>query len=138
MKKQIVYFLFFTFIRIFSVSAQNSIAIDGSKKAGNDSLRYEIGGLIKSRLNDIVTVQYNPQEKLPAKNTLGNFSKYFESVIFGFKTTGWLDIADVKVISCGKGILKLKILNEKSQMLINEEKVDHFAVGNKVKFIWKE
>ena len=138
MKKRIVYILFFTFIKILSATAQTTNTIDASENTIKDSVRFEIEGIIKSKSNDFVTIQYSPQKKLPAKNTYGNLSKYFESVIFGFKTNGWLDIADVTVASSEKGILKLKILNEKSQMTINEEKVDHFAAGNKVKIIWKE
>ncbi len=120
------------------LSAQNNSAQSYSGNSVADSITLELPGIIKSKVNDIVTIQYSDAENIPAKNIKCTLSKHFDSVVFGFKTTGWLDIADVQVITCEKGILKVKIISEKSDMTINDQKVDHFKPGNEVKLLWKE
>lgn len=137
MKPKIFLLLIF-FLFSVSVFAQNSSNQSYSSNATPDSITIELPGTIKSKLNDIITVQYTEAVNLPTKNIKCTLSKHFDSVVFGFKTTGWLDIAEVQVISCEKGILKLKMISEKSQITVNDEKVDHFKVGNEVKIIWKE
>jgi hypothetical protein len=103
-----------------------------------DSVHYEFQGKILSKNGDIVKVQQTDTSRLPAKNTLGILSKYFEKVLFGANVTGWLDVGKMKIIAIDKGIITMKLLEEKSMITIDGKQEDHFQPGFMVKFIWKE
>lgn len=135
--KQLIIFLLFILFQTSFLFGQNSSNQSYSGNSLADSITVELPGTIKSKVSDIITVQFSEAENIPLKSTIATLSKHFDSVVFGFKTTGWLDIGNVQVISCEKGMLKLKLISEKSPMTVNDQKVDHFKPGNEVKLIWK-
>ncbi len=103
-----------------------------------DSTSFEFQGKILSKNNDIVTVQQTDTARLPVKNTLGILSKYFEKVLFGANVTGWLDVGKMNVLKTDKGIVTMRLLEEKSMITIDGKQEDHFQPGFVVKFIWEE
>jgi hypothetical protein len=114
----------------FSFSQSNSTT--------KDSTSYEFQGKILSKNNDIVRVQQTDTGRLPIKNTIGILSKYFEKVLFGANVTGWLDVGKMNVLKTDKGIVTMRLLEEKSMITIDGKQEDHFQPGFIVKFIWKE
>jgi hypothetical protein len=59
-------------------------------------------------------------------------------MIFGAKTTGWLDVGEMKIQSVENNIVTMVLLEEKSIITINGQKEDHFKPGFTVKFGWNE
>jgi hypothetical protein len=118
------------FIFNFSFSQSNT----GTK----DSTSYEFQGKILSKNNDIVSVQQTDTGRLPIKNTIGILSKYFEKVLFGANVTGWLDVGKMNVLKTDKGIVTMRLIEEKSMITIDGKQEDHFQPGFVVKFIWEE
>jgi hypothetical protein len=104
----------------------------------NDSVHYEFSGTIISRTGNIVKVQQTDNGMLPGKGEKGTLSKYFEKIIFGAKTTGWLDVGEMKIQSVENNIVTMILLEEKSIITINGQKEDHFKPGFTVKFGWNE
>jgi hypothetical protein len=88
-------------------------------------------GTIVSRKGKVLTVAVD--QALPEAGAEGTLLKYFEKQILGMHTTGWLDIAAVKVKQAKEGQLQLVIVEEHSQMTVNGKKVDHFVKGTTVK-----
>ena len=94
-------------------------------------------GQVESRLNNRVRVICDDLEK-PPTGFRGTLYKYFEQKILGVNSTGWLEIAKVEASGNNPGDIYFDILEEKSEIVVNGEKVDHFKRGNKVKFIWEQ
>jgi hypothetical protein len=132
--KQKIISAVFTVLLIFLFQFSFSQANTNSK----DSTSYEFQGKILSKNADIVTVQQTDSSRLPVKNIIGMLSKYFEKVLFGANITGWLDVGKMKVTATNKGIVTMKLLEEKSMITIDGKQEDHFQPGFVVKFIWKE
>jgi len=103
-----------------------------------DSVHYEFSGTIISRAGNIVKVKQTDNSMLPGKDIKGILSKYFEKIIFGAKTTGWLDVGEMKIQSVENNIVTMVLLEEKSIITINGQKEDHFKPGFTVKFGWDE
>lgn len=80
----------------------------------------------------------SPIFKMTSSSTLnvgdkGELYKYFNrQTIFG-NMKGTLGIADVKVVKVSGSSVYLKVLEEKSSIVINGKKKDHFVKGNKIK-----
>lgn len=104
----------------------------------NDSVHYEFAGTIISKAGNLIKVQQTDNSMLPGKDTKGTLSKYFEKVIFGAKTSGWLDVGEMKIQTVENNIVTMILLNEKSIITINGQKEDHFKPGFTVKFEWNE
>lgn len=75
--------------------------------------------------------------KMPAIGQTGELSKYFETNLFGFNSSGWLVIGYVEITKIQNDIVSVKVIEQKSEMTINGSKKNHFEKGNKVKFLWK-
>ena len=89
------------------------------------------------------TLLRNPKIKLtkgdwePAIGQVVEVTKYFETTIFGFSTTGWMNIASAKVISEDNDYVTIKVIEEKSEIKVNGKKKNHFEKGNQVKIEWR-
>ncbi|MFH0893239.1 MAG: hypothetical protein V2A54_02285 [Bacteroidota bacterium] len=110
------------------------------KQSGNDnsqSFSKTVEGTLISKNGLIVKFQPKAETNLlPVKDSLGILSKYFETTIGKFNTTGWMDIGKMKVISADKNMLTLKLIEELSIITKNGEKVNHFKPGTVVRFTW--
>lgn len=94
----------------------------------------EMEGKILSRHGN--TVQVSLTSSCP--NSLSGqyrLEKYFTQEILGSQATGWLTIGSISLVSCQNGKLTLNVNEEKSEILVNGEKIDHFKAGNIVKVI---
>jgi hypothetical protein len=47
--------------------------------------------------------------------------------------TGWLSVADAKITAVKENKVTFLVYKEKSEILVNDEKVDHFKIGNHLK-----
>lgn len=92
----------------------------------------EINGTIMSRVGKDVTIEA-PADPSPPVGTKGNLSRYFEQQIGPISTSGWLGIADVTVKKIDKGKVVVTVVTEKSNVVVNGKKVNHFAPGTRVK-----
>lgn len=104
----------------------------------NNATAYEFAGTIISKNGSIVKVKQTDSARLPGKNIEGILSKYFEKIIFGVNTTGWLDVGKIKIKSVENNIVTMELLEETSVITINGQKEDHFQPGFVVKFSWQE
>ena len=102
-----------------------------------DSIECKIEGKITFKSGNIVKIQKTSGDTIPKVGAEGELSKYFESNLFGGKTTGWLQIGQMKMTLITKDILTFKLLKEESVITINGQKKKNFEIGKTVKFIWK-
>jgi hypothetical protein len=121
----------------FIVSSGNA---QDQKQSGNDntqSISKTVEGTLISKNGLIVKFQPKAETNvLPVKDSLGILSKYFETTIGKFNTTGWMDIGKMKVVSADRNMLTLKLIEELSIITKNGEKVNHFKPGTVVRFTW--
>jgi hypothetical protein len=85
-----------------------------------------------SRNGNDITIEAEA-EPLPAVGAKGSLLKRFEQQLGPIKATGWLGIADVTVKKAFGRRLVLTMTAEKSSIVVNGEKVDHFTSGSQVK-----
>ncbi len=104
----------------------------------SDSLEYMFDGTILSKKGQTITLTIPNQRALPAAGQTGILAKYFEQDILGMKTTGWIDIGEVKITSVKITTVTMTLEKELSVITKNGEKVDHFKAGNVVHFTWKK
>ena len=105
-----------------------------------DSSAYEVSGKLSTNTSRTVEVMLDDRNgMIPGPGQIVNLNKHFESNLFGFKSTGWLDIAKAEAIEYDEqnNKVKLKVLEEHSEMTINGSKKNHFERGNIVKMSWK-
>ncbi len=104
------------------------------------SLQAQIGQLeatVVSRKGKIVELQLISQTgDAYATGTVADMSKYFEEKIGKMTMTGWLTVAKVKFIPTTRQNIMVEILEEKGEITVNDEKVDHFKVGKRMKLEW--
>lgn len=113
------------FLLLFSASAFVAQAQDAG----------EIEGLIYAREGDIVKV-VSEDSPLPPAGMQGEFLKHFEEKLGKMTMNGWLNVGVLEIVSVEGQNMKLRIIEEKSEILVDGEKVDHFKVGKRVKFQW--
>lgn len=70
------------------------------------------------------------------KGVKGTLSKYVEKKFFGANVTMWLTIAEVEVTSVSGDQIKVKILEEKSETVVDGKKVDMFTAGARTRLAW--
>ena len=104
-----------------------------AKPASPTSTGGEVEGTIASRNGSVLVVTPAAGAKSPAAGAKGNLFRFFEQQLGPFNTTGWLGIADVTVKGAKAGRLELTIDAEKSEIVVNGKKVNHFEAGNRVK-----
>lgn len=92
-----------------------------------------VEGTIASRSGAVLVVKPAAGSKGPPVGSKGSLFRYFEQQVGPFNTTGWLGIADVTVKGIKEGRLELTIDAEKSEIVVNGKKVNHFEAGNRVK-----
>jgi hypothetical protein len=92
-----------------------------------------VEGSIASRKGSLLVVTTAAGAKAPVVGAKGSLFRYFEQQVGPFNTTGWLGIADVTVKGAKDGRLELTIDAEKSDIVVNGKKVNHFEAGIRVK-----
>lgn len=104
-----------------------------------DSMTYTVEGNLITNSTANVKAKLEKGNNLPSEGDQGELLKYFESNLFGVKSTGWLSIAEVTVKSYNNEskILALQVDKELSEMKVNGKKKNHFAKGNLVRMKWK-
>ncbi len=94
-------------------------------------------GTIVARKGKVITI--NPTNFTgtdPQNGTIADMSKYFEEKMGSMSMSGWLGVAKIEFIPTTHQNTDIKILEEKSEITVNGEKVDHFKVGKRVKLEW--
>jgi hypothetical protein len=94
----------------------------------------ELMGSIVSYAKKVVTVRVS-EGTGPDKGTSATLSKRYEGQLGSFRTSGWLQIAEVTVEGTG-ATLRLKVVQEKSKMKVNGKPVNHFKPGTQVRMRW--
>lgn len=104
-----------------------------------DSTEHVMSGKLITNTSRNVKIELEDETDLPRMGQTGTLSKYFESNLFGFKSTGWLTIATIEIVSYNwdTHAMTVKVIEEQSEMIINGKKKNHFERGNLVKFEWK-
>ena len=90
----------------------------------------EVVGTLVSRSGNDLTVELSDAPKVGEKAVL---YKRFEQEIGPIKATGWLAIADVTVKKVDGRKVVLAMSAEKSTIVVNGKKLDHFTSGAEVK-----
>ncbi len=139
MKKIISYSLLFFGLICFLISGFAKSA--NCPKEGisfiKDSVIHEVTGVIVNKNKAVVKLKMDQTDSLPLKDQSGILSKYFENKIGNMNLTGWLTIADIKILSVAGNEIKVLVEKEQSVTYVNGEKKNHFKPGNKIKITWK-
>lgn len=88
-------------------------------------------GKLASRAGSLLVIQVAGAS--PSPGAKGVLYRHFEQDIGPLHTTGWLAIADVTVKEAKGGSIKLDMVAEKSVIMVNGKKVNHFEPGNLIK-----
>ena len=123
-------------IILLSFSFPSMIKAQTNTTQTSEKLEYMFDGTILSKKGQTITLTISNQRALPVAGQSGILAKYFEENILGMKTTGWLDIGEMKVVSVNIGTVVLSLEKELSVVTKNGEKVDHFKPGTLVHFTW--
>lgn len=102
----------------------------------SDSTQNEFTGEIESKKGKTIKVSITDPTNMPSEGITGTLSKYFEEEILGMSTHGYIDIAEVEVISVSGNVVTFSIIKELSEIKINGKKENHFKKGNIVRFEW--
>ena len=95
-------------------------------------------GKIISKKGNTVVISFESGQKTPGTGQEGILSLFFEETLFGMKTTGWMDIGEMKVISVKATTIALALNKELSIITKNGQKVNHFKPDKLVRFTWKK
>jgi hypothetical protein len=136
MKNQSVFFIVVFSIILFLTLTSKSFSNNLYLSVVSDSTQKEFSGEIESKKGKTIKVSVSDPANLPSVGTSGTLSKYFEEEILGFSTHGYIDIAEVEVISVSENIVTFSLIKELSEIKINGKKENHFKKGNIVKFTW--
>jgi hypothetical protein len=124
MKSSITHFLSllaFTFLTAIAAHAQSG----------------SLEGTIVSHKGNVVTIHPTSFTGTEATNgTIADMSKHFEEKMGNMTMSGWLVVAKIEFIPTTHQNTDIKILQEKSEITVNGEKVDHFKVGKRIKLEW--
>lgn len=94
-------------------------------------------GTVVKRNGNVVTLYTDATEgDAPAAGTKADMSKHFEEKFGNMNMSGWLGVATVEIVRMDKEITEVRIIKEKSEITVNDEKVDHFKVGKRMKIEW--
>lgn len=114
-------------------AADDAPAAAPAKRAGKGEpaqAAAEITGTLVGRNGKEVTVELSAAPPVGAK---GSLLKRFDQEIGPIKATGWLGIADVSVKKVDGRKVVLAIEAEKSDIVLNGKKLDHYTSGAQVK-----
>lgn len=141
MKNCIYFFLFLLFINrpALANSLQNEIETNKNYISLKDSAIYNITGVIISKNKNVLKLKIDSISSIfPTTNQTALLSKYFDNTIGKMHVTGWLDIANIKIVAKRENILNVMIEKELSITYINGEKKNHFKSGTQIKITWYE
>lgn len=91
-------------------------------------------GQISKKTGDRLTVFTESTIELKPGD-VGSLNKHFEENLFGGTIQGWMDVAKVRVETVEPNKVTFLILEEHSTGTINDEPIDHFKAGKRVKLI---
>lgn len=97
-----------------------------------DPAQPEVEGDIVYHAGSTVTILCET-DSLPSPGDSVAVTKYFERPFLNGTMTGWLSVADAKVTAVKEHKVTFVVFKEKSEILVNDEKVDHFKIGNHLK-----
>jgi hypothetical protein len=90
-----------------------------------------------SRKGNLVALKLDTQSGDVFENgTVADMSKYFEEKLGNMQMSGWLGVAKVEFVPTTSQNVSIKILEEKGEITVNDEKVDHFKPGKRMKLEW--
>jgi hypothetical protein len=92
----------------------------------------EITGTVMKAAGGVVTIKMDNPPQLAA-GSMVDVHVFFTREIFGMKTSGWLLAAEARLVSLNGSVATVKIIREKSPMMVNNKKVEHLTPGKKVK-----
>lgn len=72
---------------------------------------------------------------LPSVGSEGSLLKFFQKKLGPFSTRGWLNVAGVKVKSAKGSKVRVRILEERSKIVVNGKRVNHFKKGTAIKLV---
>lgn len=139
MKKILFYAVLLSGISFYLISgnAKSNNYLKGNNIFIKDSITHEATGVIVNKNQAIIKLKMDQTDSLPLKDQTCVLSKYFENKFGNMNLSGWLTIADIKVISIEGADVKVLVEKEQSVTYINGEKKNHFKPGNKIKISWK-
>lgn len=94
-----------------------------------------VEGKLVSRVGSTIVIDLGRASSgaAPSAGQKGVLYRFFEQDIGPIHTTGWLGIADVTVKDVKGSKIRLDLVAEKSVIMLNGKKVNHFESGNQVK-----
>jgi hypothetical protein len=95
----------------------------------------ELQGKVTSHNNKTVVLTVDPGAT-PAMGDSVDVFKYFERTVLNGTMTGWLGVALARVTAVRGTQVTLTIVEERSEIIMNGSKVDHFKLGNRMKLTW--
>lgn len=104
----------------------------------SDSTEYEIAGALLNGNKSKLKMTITKGATSPPEGTVINVSKYGKKKMFGKSMTFWLEIAEAKVTSSNNESVTMKVIKEKSEIIVNGKKRNYFEKGTIVKAKWKE
>lgn len=111
-----------------------SLSYAGTQKVRMAQADTEWEGQIGTKKGDKLTV-FTESEIVLEMGMEGNLDKHFEKNMFGGTIEGWIQIAKVRVEKVEPNKVTFHILEELSGGTINDEPIDHFKAGKRVKFV---
>lgn len=103
-----------------------------------DSTHYEIKGTFLNGNKNNLKMTISEGAIPPSRGNIVSVSKYGEKKMFGKNMTFWLEIADAEVIKATNESVTMKVIQEKSEIMVNGKKKDHFVKNTIVKAKWSE
>jgi hypothetical protein len=94
----------------------------------------EIAGSIVSRKGNVLTIR-TTAGFLPPVDAKATLYRRFEQQLGPISASGWLEVAKVIVKKAAPGSIDVTIAEEKSTILLNGKKVNHFGSGADVKLM---
>ena len=99
----------------------------------------EVIGTITKSYNQVFTIVCEKTDKCPLTKDTCSVSKDISGTKnpFGITiTSGWLEVADAVFIEKKGDQLSFKVVKEKSEVIINGKKQEHFVKGKRMKIAW--
>jgi hypothetical protein len=101
---------------------------------GIEKKQINVFGTVSVVNGDFALIKITTPHSLSVNQSV-NVYTYFEKLVFGMKTTGWLHAAIARIINIKDNNIKIKITSHKSVMVVNNKRVWHIKPGVRVKLI---
>lgn len=105
--------------------------VSGSSDSAPAGVVASMEGKLVSKVGSVLVIQV--AGKAPSAGTKCVLYRHFEQDIGPIRTSGWLGIADVTVKEVKGSSIKLDMVAEKSIIMVNGKKMNHFEAGNLIK-----